>query len=259
MKEDFLHYCWKFQYFKPEELKTSNGELITVKSVGVHNINAGPDFLNARLLIGDKEWAGNIEIHISSSDWYQHKHQVDKAYDSVILHVVYKHDKDVSLSDGSVVPVLELKDLLNSQAYANYQNLLNQPDWLACKNSIAEVDPFTVNSWMDRLITERLENKVSAIEEVLKQTNGDWERVFYIWLAKYFGFKVNSEAFYQLALNIPFQLYSKYDQLFQIEALLFGQAGLLEKNFVEDYPIALQKEFRFLSKKHQIYTMDGSN
>lgn len=259
MKEDFLHYCWKFQYFKSEELKTSNGELITVKSVGVHNINAGPDFLNARLLIGDKEWAGNIEIHISSSDWYQHKHQVDKAYDSVILHVVYKHDKDVSLSDGSVVPVLELKDLLNSQAYANYQNLLNQPDWLACKNSIAEVDSFTVNSWMDRLITQRLENKVSAIEEVLKQTNGDWERVFYIWLAKYFGFKVNSEAFYQLALNIPFQLYSKYDQLFQIEALLFGQAGLLEKNFVEDYPIALQKEFRFLSKKHQIYTMDGSN
>tara|TARA_R110002049_G_scaffold245596_2_gene419692 strand:- start:5682 stop:6959 length:1278 start_codon:yes stop_codon:yes gene_type:complete len=259
MKEDFLHYCWKYQYFKPGELKTSNGELINVKSVGVHNTNAGPDFLNARLFIGDKEWAGNVEIHINSSDWYQHRHQVDKAYDSVILHVVYNHDKDVSLSDGSIIPVLELKDLLNSQAFTNYQNLINQPDWLACKNCISEIDSFTINSWMDRLITQRLENKVSAIEEVLKQTNGDWERVFYIWLAKYFGFKVNIEAFYQLALNIPFQLYSKYDKLFQIEALLFGQAGLLEKNFIEDYPVALQKEFRYLSKKHKIYKMDGSN
>lgn len=258
MKEDFLHYCWKYQYFKPEELLTSNGDSIVVKSAGIHNTNSGPDFLNARLIIGDKEWAGNVEIHINSSDWYKHKHQSDKSYDSVILHVVFKHDVEVQLSDDSVIPTLELNRLIYSDAFDNYQNLLNETDWLACKNSVAKLDQLTVNNWLDRLIVQRLEKKVVAIEGVLKQTNGDWERVFYIWLAKYFGFKVNSEAFYQLALNIPFQLYSKYDNLFQIEALLFGQAGLLEKTFEDQYPLALQKEYRFLSQKHKIYQMDGS-
>lgn len=178
MKEDFLHYCWKYQYFKPEELLTSNGESIVVKSAGIHNTNSGPDFLNARLIIGDKEWAGNVEIHINSSDWYKHKHQSDKSYDSVILHVVFKYDAEVLLSDDSVIPTLELNRLIYSEAFDNYQNLLNETDWLACKNSVAKLDQFTVNNWLDRLIIQRLENKVVAIEEVLKQTNGDWERVF---------------------------------------------------------------------------------
>lgn len=259
MKEDFLHYCWQYQYFKPGELITSNGDKIMVKSAGVPHKDAGPDFTNARIQIGERQWAGNVEIHINSSDWYAHHHETDKAYDSVILHVVFNHDKEVTLSDGSIIPVLELKDLINEQAYFNYKKLLSQPDWLACKSSLAAVDDFVVKSWMDRLVIQRLQHKVTAIESVLSQTNGDWERVFYIWMAKYFGFKVNSEAFYQLALNVPFQLYSKYDQLFQIEALLFGQAGFLDKVFVDEYPKVLQQEYRFLKKKHAIFQMQSSN
>lgn len=259
MKEDFLHYIWKFQNFNTVELVGTNGEKINVKSIGIHNKDAGPDFLNARIIIDDKEWAGNVEIHLKASDWYAHKHEQDKGYDSVVLHVVYTYDQPVFLHDGSEIPALELKSIIPPTAIANYNHLMIEPDWLACRNSIAKIDSFIFKNWMDRLLLERLEAKVSPINQTLSQLNGDWESVFYIWLAKYFGFKVNSEPFYQLAINVPFQLYSKYEQQFQIEALLFGQAGLLQKEFIDEYPNRLKTEYHFLKSKHQLFELNGSS
>ena len=259
MKEDFLHYIWKFQNFNTVELVGTKGEQITVKSIGVHNQDAGPDFLNARLVIDDRDWAGNVEVHINSSDWYAHKHDLDKDYESVILHVVYKYDKPVFLRDGSEIPVLELKSLIPEVVVSNYDRLMLETDWLSCRNSLSNIDSFTLKNWLDRLLIERLEAKVSPINQTLSQLNGDWESVFYIWLAKYFGFKVNSEPFYQLAINVPFQLYSKYEQQFQIEALLFGQAGLLNKDFVDEYPNRLKTEYNFLKSKHRLFELNGSS
>jgi hypothetical protein len=259
MKEDFLHYIWKFQNFNTVELVGTKGEQITVKSIGVHNQDAGPDFLNARVIINDREWAGNVEIHIKSSDWFAHKHEVDTNYESVILHVVHEYDQPVKLKDGTEIPTLELKSIIPKTAIDNYTSLLRETDWLACRNSIADIDSFTLKNWIDRLLFERLEAKLKPINDILKQFNGDWESVFYIWLAKYFGFKVNSDPFFQLAINIPFQLYSKYDQSMQIEALLFGQAGLLSKEFNDDYPTLLKKEYTYLKAKHNLFEMDGSN
>ena len=259
MREDFLHYIWKYQNLKPIELIGTNNEKITVKSVGLYNSDAGPDFLNSRILINDTEWAGNVEIHLKSSDWYAHKHQKDADYETVILHVVYEDDQAILRKDGSPIPTLVIKPYLPDKSFSNYQTLLSQLDWLACKASLANIDQFTINNWLDCLLVERLEKKTTLIENTLIQLKGDWESVFYVLLAKYFGFKVNSEAFIQLVSNIPMNIYAKMDNQFQIEALLFGQAALLNREFKDNYPNQLKKEYQFLKAKYQLFEMSESS
>ncbi|MBI9055722.1 MAG: DUF2851 family protein [Bacteroidales bacterium] len=251
MKEDFLHYIWKYKLYREDKLLTQDNESIEIINSGVHNFDSGPDFFNAKVKIGETVWAGNIEIHVKSSDWNLHKHNKDKAYDNVILQVVFNHDKDITRTNGQVIPTVEIKfnnDLLN-----NYQSLLEKNSWIACENDLPLVDPFIVMSWMEKLTVERLEQKSTRISESLIALSNSWETAFYIQLARNFGFKLNSDPFEMLAKSLSLNILAKHkDNLFQIEALLFGQAGFLEEETGDEYYKNLRKEYNYLQKKFQL-------
>ena len=166
MQEDFLHYIWKHKTFDTSYLKTANGETVSINKLGKHNHNAGPDFFNAQLSIDNQFWAGNVEIHIRSSDWYVHNHEIDKAYDNVILHVVWEHDTEIFRKDNSEIPTLELKHCVNKSLLGNYQKLMRSKSWINCESNFQEVDDFLLNNWLDRLYIERLEQKSEVIEQL---------------------------------------------------------------------------------------------
>ncbi len=257
MQEDFLHYIWKHKKFCQTDLKTVNQETIEISSVGEHNLNAGPDFFNAKLRIGEQLWAGNVEIHIKSSDWFLHNHEQDKAYDNVILHVVWEHDAEVFRKDNSVIPTLEIKDYVSTSALKNYTKLFNaNQNWINCENDFASVDDFTVSNWLERLYFERLERKSKDVLELLEASKNDWEAVLFKMLAKSFGLKVNGDAFLSLANSFDFSILRKSQlKLISIEALLFGQSGLLEDAVEEPYYQSLHKEYQFLKQK---FSLDNS-
>ena len=251
MQEELLHYVWQHKKFNTLNLKTTHKDSVSIVSVGQHNLNAGPDFFNAQLNIGEQLWAGNVEVHIKSSDWYVHNHETDSAYDNVILHVVYEHDTEIYRKDNSVIPTLELKAFINKDVLHNYQKLFaNQNKWINCENDFAAIPEFTLNNWLERLFFERLERKAKTIDELLIASKNDWEAVLFKLLAKNFGLKVNGEAFFSLAKSIDFsvvrKLQSKPEQL---EALFFGQAGLLNDDIQDVYYLGLQKEYAFLKQK----------
>jgi len=256
MREEFLHYIWKYKLFKNQNLKTQNQEKLEIINQGIHNFDAGPDFLNARIKIDKTIWAGNVEIHINSSDWYKHNHQEDKAYDNVILQVVSNYDKDVFRTDGQLIPTLVIefeKKLLN-----NYEYLIKNEYWISCQNEITQVDSFTIYNWIEKLAVERLEEKSERILNLLEQTNNSWENAFYVQLASNFGFKLNSMPFELLAKSLPLTYIAKHkDNLFQIEALLFGQAGFLEDQSGDEYFNQLQKEYTYLKKKFKLKHIEG--
>lgn len=254
MKEDFLHYVWKFQKFETAQLTTTTHELLTIVTVGQHNVNSGPDFFNARIAIDGQQWAGNVEIHIKASDWYAHQHEKDAAYDSVILHVVWECDVDIFRSDGSTIPTVELKDILLSEATSNYQNLFTKEyQFITCEQSIATVSEFTIKNWIERLYFERLEKRSQQINKEVMSLRYDWEALLFRMLAKGFGLKVNGEAFLSLASSVPFSVVRKCStNSLRLEALFFGQASLLEKEIEDDYYQKLQNEYRYLQKKYPI-------
>lgn len=258
MTEEFLHYIWQYRLYQPHLLLLS-GEQLNVLQVGIHNLDAGPDFFNARIKIDDTTWAGNIEIHVQSSDWEKHRHQHDKLYDNVILHVVWINDKQVLRKDGLPIPTLELRKVLNSNAWSTYLEFMNSRSWIACETQIGAVDAFVLHSWFDRLLVERLERKALEVEHVFALTQNDWTQTFYRLLATNMGFKVNNQAFEMLARSLPYQFLFKHaDNLFQLEAMIFGQAGLLNAEFKDDYPRRLKKEYTFLRGKFEIEPIDGS-
>lgn len=254
MQEDFLHYIWKHKKTDLNNLETTQGEPVLITSVGQHNFNSGPDFFNAQLKIGEQLWAGNVEIHIKSSDWFLHNHEQDKAYDTVILHVVWEHDTDVFRSDNTPIPTLQLKDFTNKEVLNNYEKLFSKNGkWINCENDFASVDDFVFTNWLERLYIERLERKSETIQELLKETKKDWEAVLFIMLAKNFGLKVNGESFYSLAKSIDFSVVRKsQSSLTTLEALLFGQAGLLKDDLEISYYLELQKEYQFLKQKFKL-------
>lgn len=259
MQEEFLHYLWKFRLFDNRELKTVEGESVDIIKCGEHNSDSGPDFFNAKIKIGKTLWAGNVEIHIRASDWEAHKHQHDKAYDNVILHVVYQADKELKRKNGETIPTLELKTRIPKHLYQKYLSFKSSSDWTPCGTQIKNIDSFTLNHWLDRLLVERLERKSNPILASLRQNKNNWEETFYQFLARNFGLKVNSEPFELLARALPLSVLAKHkDNLLQLEALLFGTAGLLEKEFNDDYPRQLQKEFKFLKQKFKLKPMDAS-
>lgn len=258
MKEDFLHYVWKYKLFDTSNLLTTNKEAITIINSGQHNTDAGPDFFNGKIEIASTIWAGNIEIHINSSDWLAHKHQHDKAYNNVVLHVVFNDDKVIYDAHNNPIPTLELKGLINSELIAKNQYLQSSKDWVACQNQINTVDKFTINTWLNRLAIERLERKSEEIEFTLQQNKNDWEQTFYQYLFKYFGLKVNALPFEQLAINTPLKIAEKHSQIISVEALYFGQAGFLEDNIKDEYYLCLQKEYRFLKAKFSLQPIDKS-
>ena len=254
MQEDFLHYLWKLKKFETLNLQTTKGEQVVIQNVGTHNYHTGPDFFNALLIIAGQLWAGNVEIHIKSSDWYVHNHEVDPNYDNVILHVVWEHDTPVFRKDNSEIPTIQLKNYVSQVALNNYAKLFNSKQtWINCENTITNVNPFIVTNWLERLFFERLESKAKAIEAILIASNNNWEAVLFKLLAKNFGLKVNGDAFFSLANSFDFSVVRKQQSNLQsLEALFFGQANMLEDDIQEAYYIALQKDYAFLKQKFKI-------
>jgi hypothetical protein len=260
MTERLLQFIWQFQYFNKNELATTNGEVVQVINPGQYNSNQGPDFSTAKILIGKTTWAGTVELHIKTSDWNKHKHQEDKNYDNVILHVVWENDE----SQNSVpadkrnrvplsVPIIELKSRVAKILLQRYEELMHSTAFIPCEKSIAAVRDITWKSWKERLLAERLLRKASIVDDYLQQNNYHWEETFWWLLSRNFGMKVNADAFEAIARSISLNILAKHkNQIHQLEALLLGQAGLLEENFEEDYPILLQKEFRFLQSKYNL-------
>ena len=253
MKEDFLHYLWKFKKFDTSNLQTSNNEPITIIHSGYYLQLAGPDFFNAQIIIDNQKWAGNIEIHLKSSDWYVHHHETDGAYENVILHVVWEHDTEIFRKDNSEIPVLVLKQYVSNETLLNYELLMQPKSWIFCESQLREIDLFILKHWQERLFFERLEKKTKPIATLFEQTNSDWEAVLFCLLAKNFGLNTNGETFLKIASSIPFgTIRREANETENIEALLFGQSGLLDVEKEDYYCRDLQLRFEYLFRKHKI-------
>ena len=260
LSEDILHFVWKYRLFTTQNLCTQSGKSIRIVHAGTHNHDAGPDFLAARMVIGGVEWGGNVEIHIRASDWSRHRHHQDKAYNSVILHVVYEHDKPAYREEGTLLETLALKPRISASILPRYRELMSGMRWIPCEKLIHNVPPFHLSQWLSRLLMERFEHRISAIYALLHEQRGSWEDTCYIWMARSFGFKVNSDAFEQLARSLPQSVIGKHkNNILAVEALFFGQAGMLENEVFEDaYPQALQREYAHLRRLHSLQSMDAA-
>ncbi|MBA3648237.1 MAG: DUF2851 family protein [Chitinophagales bacterium] len=233
------------------QLETTLHEPIQIISAGNYNKDAGPDFVNARVKIGETQWVGNVEIHIKASEWNLHHHQTDTAYDNVILHVVYENDSNIFRKDGSLIPCVQIKNHFDENIFETYQSLIRSPEGIPCQNHIKKIDSITMSQWLHRLMVDRLEQKVQLITQSLLENGNNWEDTFYQYLAQSFGAKVNAEPFRLLARSLPVKILAKHkNNLIQVEALVFGTAGFLSEKFTEEYPNQLKKEFDFLKKKY---------
>ena len=253
MKEDFLHYLWKFKKFDTSNLTTSNGEKLTIENSGSYLQLAGPDFFNSQITIENQKWAGNVEIHLKSSDWYVHHHERDSNYDSVILHVVWDHDVEIYRKNNTEIPVLILKNLVSKETLNNYQSLVSPKSWIFCEKQIESVNSFIMLNWQERLFFERLERKSKPIFDLAESTLHDWDAILFCQLAKNFGLNTNGDSFYNMANSIPFSIIRKEaNDLFNLESLLFGIAGLLEINKEDHYYKKLKGNFDYLIQKYQL-------
>lgn len=253
MNEDFLQYIWKFQLFNKVNLFTTSGIPIDILNPGKQNEHAGPDFFNAKIRIGDTVWAGNVEVHLKASDWIKHHHQTNKSYDNVILHVVFNNDSPVKRNNGEVIPTLELKDIVIIALFNQYQQLLNNKAWVACESFIKNIDDFIIKAWLNRLLIERMERKAGEITRFLEKNNNNIEQTFYEFLAQWFGSKYNAEPFFLMAQSLPQNILARHkNNVNQIEALIFGQAGFLNEDFKDDYPRELAIEYKFLKNKYSL-------
>jgi hypothetical protein len=272
MREDFLHFLWRTRQFDVSNLTTTDGETLEILDFGSYNaLDSGADFQNVKLKIGDWTWFGSVEMHVKASDWLAHGHQADAAFGSVILHVVFENDAEIPrngiYTEGSSgklkivksdekppsIPCLVLKNRIPEGIFKKYWAMLHNADWIPCQRHIQEVRDLTKYKWLERLAVERLERKSSAIQIALERNKEDWEETFWQFTARYFGSKVNAEPMEMLARSLPHRILAKHkNQLFQIEALLFGQAGFLDKDFADTYLLQLKKEYQFLKTKHNL-------
>jgi len=256
MNEDFLHYLWKYRYFKNQSLKTETGERLEIINTGTYNRNAGPDFLNAKIKIGNTVWAGNIEIHKSASDWYKHKHEINPAYKNVILHVVYNNDRPVKDVQGNQLLTFVLKNYIPQPMMERYRELMLSKETIACSKLYAGNPDINIKLWLSRLAVERLEMRSQKIQHILNETQSDWETTGIRFLASFYGMKTNNEAFNQLMQLLPLKAILKQrNSLLQIEAMLFGQAALLPDKTSEVYVKKLITEYQFLKKKYKLSMM----
>lgn len=253
MTEAFLHYLWKHRLFDFMNVHTTDGEPLHIIFPGYHNTDAGPDFRQAIVQIGAMKWAGDVEIHIRSSDWYRHHHQNDEKYLSVALHVVYEHDCEVERKNGELFPTLELKHYIPDGMLAQYQRLMVSPERLPCASYLDAMEPLHIRSVLSCMIMERLLRKQEDVLRMVGECSGDWKETLYRLLAAGFGFKTNVAAFELLAKNLPLKVLSKHaDSELQTAALIFGQAGMLEHSEVDDYYDALKYEYDYLRCKYQL-------
>lgn len=254
MKEDFLHYVWKFQKFEGFDLFTSKNERLHIKTAGGHNLNSGPDFFNAQVELDGQLWAGNIEIHLKSSDWYAHNHESDPAYDNVILHVVWEHDAEIYRKDGATIPTLVLKSIVPKNTLDQYQKLFSKTKkWINCESDFAGVDSFVMDNWVERLYIERLQKKQEILLNELQNTKNHWEAMLFRMLCKNFGLNINGEAFFSLGKSIDFSVIKKCRQdISDLEALFFGQAGFLSGKKEDGYFMILTERYNYLCNKFSI-------
>ena len=255
--EQLLHYVWKHKIFPLKELKTTTGQQVEVIDTGLANTDAGPDFFNAKLKLDGVLWIGNIEIHERSSDWFKHGHHADAGYNSVILHIASEIDTEISRSNGERIPQIQL--ICPEAVRTNYKELLETASYPPCYRIIPSLSPFTAHSWMSALQMERFEQKATLLNERLKRCQGNWEDAFFITLARNFGFGLNGDAFETWAHRLPFRAVDKHrNDLFQIEAIFFGQAGILEDSDGDGYYLRLKKEYTYLQHKFGLIPMDAS-
>ena len=255
MNEDFLHYIWRFQLLDHAFLRTAADAIVQILHPGIHNTDAGPDFFNAKVRIGDTVWVGNVEIHLRSSDWNRHAHSSDEAYNNVILHVVYEDDMMIYAKNERLLPTIEIGQRISSNLQGSYARLLQSAAWVPCASSFSSVakDKFYMDNFLERVLISRLEEKCSHIFTMLEFSKNNWEEVFNWSLARSFGFKTNSEPFEMLARSIPLRIVHKHrGSRFQIEALLYGQTGLLKADFQDEYPRQLLQEYRLLRRKYNL-------
>ena len=255
--EQLLHYVWKHKIFPLKELKTTTGQQVEVIDTGLANTDAGPDFFNAKLKLDGVLWIGNIEIHERSSDWFKHGHHADTGYNSVILHIASEINTEISRSNGERIPQIQL--ICPEAVRTNYKELLETDSYPPCYRIIPSLPPFTAHSWMTALQMERFEQKATLLNERLKRCQGNWEDAFFITLARNFGFGLNGDAFETWAHRLPFRAVDKHrNDLFQIEAIFFGQAGILEDSDGDGYYLRLKKEYTYLQHKFGLIPMDAS-
>lgn len=255
--EQLLHYVWKHKIFPLKELKTTTGQQVEVIDTGLANTDAGPDFFNAKLKLDGVLWIGNIEIHERSSDWFKHGHHANAGYNSVILHIASEIDTEISRSNGERIPQIQL--ICPEAVRTNYKELLETDSYPPCYRIIPSLPPFTAHSWMTALQMERFEQKATLLNERLKRCQGNWEDAFFITLARNFGFGLNGDAFETWAHRLPFRAVDKHrNDLFQIEAIFFGQAGILEDSDGDGYYLRLKKEYTYLQHKFGLIPMDAS-
>ncbi len=253
MTEDLLHFIWKYKLLKPVNLSTTSNTNLQIIKTGEHNTHAGPDFTNARIKIGDTDWVGTIEIHKKSSDWFLHNHHADKAYDNVILHVVYEHDKEIQNSKQQAIPCLELKTFLMDGVLEKYESFYKNKQAIPCGSLFNDVPDIVKEPWLERMLVDRLEDKTNFVQELFTFTKNNWDETFYLLLFKNFGFHINSDAFLQIAKSIPLTTLLKHaNSIQQIEALLFGLSGLLHDDLKDEYAQTLFKEYTYLKHKYQL-------
>lgn len=259
MTEAFLQYVWQHRLLEGP-LVTTEGLPVVVERPGELNRDAGPDFLDSRLVIGGLHWAGNVEVHTRASDWNQHGHSDDKAYNNVILHVVYIYDADIVLENGKKVQTLDISQSLPQYVWDNYDSLMNPADdtQIPCASRLKDIPDFLYHLSQDRLLVERIERKSGDVKRILKESKGSWEQACYWLTAHYFGGKTNAFAFELLAKVTPMRIVAKIkDNPFRVEALYMGQAGLLDGDFNDEYPQKLQREYKYLSAAYQLTPMEG--
>lgn len=252
MQEEFLHHIWQFQRMDTCPLRTTQGDELQVVKPGSYLKTSGPDFFNAQIIIGNQKWAGNIEIHNKSSDWYLHNHHEDQSYDNVILHVVWENDVDIYRKDNSIIPVLEISNFVSKKALFKYSKLKERKSWINCENDILDVSDFVLKNWQEKLYLERLEKRSEEMQKCLEFSKNDWEAVFFWFLAKNFGLNVNGDSFFQMAKSIPFEIIRKesFDPQ-NLEALFYGVLTMLE-SYEDTYGRDLYIRWEYLKQKYNL-------
>lgn len=249
MREDLLHFIWEFRKFNFLNLFTACGKSVEILNPGKINKLDGPDFFMAKIKIDDTIWVGNVEIHINASDWYKHQHQLDKKYENIILHVVYKND----LKSDFPFPVLELQGKIPPILFQRFLKIMESKSNILCQNYLPEIPNIIKTNWQERLLIERLERKNKEIEALFFETKNDWENTFFRYLGRYLGGSKNKNTFDLLFKSFELNILSKHaDNIFQIEAILLGQAGFLEGNHKEEYPNKIKEEYLFLKHKYKL-------
>ncbi len=256
MKEELLHYLWQTKSFDLADLETTEGETVSLIKFGTHNVNAGPDFLNGQVKIGDTLWNGHIEIHTQASHWRNHRHHNDIAYNNVILHVVYENDSPILNANNQAIPTIELKNRFPFSYIDDHLKLISSLSWIPCADHLSQIDQSKVPFFLERLLVNRLEEKCKRISELCKSTKNDWEEVLYKLLLRYLGLKINSDGFQRLSEVLPYSILKKQaESIQQKESLLFGQADLLSGN--DSYFQELKKEYKHQQNKYKLTPMRG--